>query len=170
MTDQTGEISRLAELAKGIRIAMLTTVDEEGHFISVPMAQQEVEFDGDLWFFAERDSRVVRNLTLNPHVGVTLSSSDTWISIDGEGEVVQDPAKASELWNSWVEAWLPQGPDDPNVVLIKVTGHGAEYWDTPGGRAASILSFAKAKITGKRYEGAENERVDLDSAAAEEDR
>ena len=170
MTDQTGEISRLAELAKGIRIAMLTTVDEEGHFISVPMAQQEVEFDGDLWFFAERDSRVVRNLTLNPHVGITLSSSNTWISIDGEGEVVQDPAKASELWNSWVEAWLPQGPDDPNVVLIKVTGHGAEYWDTPGGRAASILSFAKAKITGKRYEGAENERVDLDSAAAEEDR
>ena len=170
MTDQTGEISRLAELAKGIRIAMLTTVDEEGHFISVPMAQQEVEFDGDLWFFAERDSRVVRNLTLNPHLGVTLSSSDTWISIDGDGEVVQDPAKARELWNSWVEAWLPQGPDDPNVVLIKVTGHGAEYWDTPGGRAASILSFAKAKITGKRYEGAENERVDLDSAAAEEDR
>ena len=170
MTDQTGEISRLAELAKGIRIAMLTTVDEEGHFISVPMAQQEVEFDGDLWFFVERDSRVVRNLTLNPHVGVTLSSSDTWISIDGDGEVVQDRAKARELWNSWVEAWLPQGPDDPNVVLIKVTGHGAEYWDTPGGRAASILSFAKAKITGKRYEGAENERVDLDSAAAEEDR
>ena len=168
MTDQTGEISRLAELAKGIRIAMLTTVDEEGHFISVPMAQQEVELDGDLWFFAERDSRVVHNLTLNPHVGVTLSSSDTWISIDGDGEVVEDPAKASELWNSWVEAWLPQGPDDPNVVLIKVTGHGAEYWDTPGGRAASILSFAKAKITGNRYEGAENERVDLDSAAAED--
>ena len=170
MTDESGEISRLAELAKGIRIAMLTTVDEDGHFISVPMAQQEVEFDGDLWFFAERDSRVVRNITLNPHVGVTLSSSDTWISIDGDGEVVEDAAKARELWNSWVEAWLPQGPDDPNVVLIKVTGHGAEYWDTPGGRAASILSFAKAKITGKRYEGAENERVDLDSSPAEDDR
>ena len=133
MTDESGEISRLAELAKGIRIAMLTTVDEEGHFIGVPMAQQEVEFDGD-------------------------------------GEVVEDAAKARELWNSWVEAWLPQGPDDPNVVLIKVTGHGAEYWDTPGGRAASILSFAKAKLTGKRYEGAENERVDLDEASAEEDR
>jgi len=170
MTDESGQIRRLAELAKGIKIAMLTTVDEEGHFIGVPMAQQEVEFDGDLWFFAERDSRVVGNLTLNPHVGVTLSSSDTWISIDGDGEVVEDAAKARELWNSWVEAWLPQGPDDPNVVLIKVTGHGAEYWDTPGGRAASILSFAKAKITGKRYEGAENERVDLDEASADEDR
>src|SRR5918994_5270585 len=102
MAEETGSVSRLAELARDIKIAMLTTVDEEGHFISVPMAQQEVEFDGDLWFFAERDSRVVRNLTLNPHVGVTMSSSDTWISIDGDGEVVQDPAKARELWNSWV--------------------------------------------------------------------
>jgi general stress protein 26 len=104
---------------------------------------------------------VVRNLAFNPHVGVTLSSSDTWISIDGEAQVVDDSAKAHDLWNSWVEAWLPQGPDDPNVVLIKVSGHGAEYWDTPGGRVASILSFAKAKLTGKPYEGAENERVDL---------
>ncbi len=161
MAEQTGSVSRLAELARDIKIAMLTTVDQEGHFISRPMAQQEVEFDGDLWFFAERDSGVVRNLTFNPHVGVTLSSSDTWISIDGEAQVIDDMAKAHDLWNSWVEAWLPQGPDDPNVVLIKVTGHGAEYWDTPGGRVASILSFAKAKVSGKRYEGAENERIDL---------
>jgi general stress protein 26 len=170
MADETGDLSRLTELAKGIRIAMLTTVDEEGHFVSVPMAQQEVEYGGDLWFFAERDSRVVRNITLNPHVGVTLTSSDTWISIDGEAEVVDDPAKAKELWNSWVEAWLPQGPDDPNVVLIKMIGHGAEYWDSPGGRVASILSFAKAKITGRRYEGAENERVDLDAPSEGEAR
>jgi len=161
MATETGTVNRLAELAKDIRIAMFTTVDQDGHFVSRPMAQQEVEFDGDLWFFAERDSRVVRNLAFNPHVGVTLSSSDTWISIDGEAEVVDDSAKVHDLWNSWVEAWLPQGPDDPNVVLIKVTGHGAEYWDTPGGRVASILSFAKAKVTGRRYEGAENERIDL---------
>ena len=152
MATETGEITKLAELARGIRIAMLTTVDEEGHFVSCPMAQQEVEFDGDLWFFAERDSRVVHNVALDPHVGVTLTSNDTWISIDGEAEIVQDAAKAADLWNSWVEAWLPQGPDDPNVVLIKVTGHGAEYWDSPGGRVASIVSFAKAKITGKRYD------------------
>jgi general stress protein 26 len=161
MAEETGTVSRLAELARDIKIAMLTTVDDDGHFISVPMAQQEVEHDGDLWFFAERDSRVVRNLASDSHVGVTLSSSDTWISIDGEAEVVDDSAKAHDLWNSWVEAWLPQGPDDPSVVLIKVSGHGAEYWDTPGGRVASILSFAKAKVTGKPYEGTENERVDL---------
>ena len=60
MAEETGSVSRLADLAKGIQIGMLTTVDEQGHFVSRPMAQQEVEFDGDLWFFAERNSRKIR--------------------------------------------------------------------------------------------------------------
>ena len=47
------------------------------------------------------------------------------------------------------------------MVLIKVTADGAEYWDTPGGRVASVLSFVKSKVTGQPYDGGENEKVDL---------
>ena len=161
MTETADQVKKVADLAKGIRIGMLTTVDADGHFISRPMAQQEVEFDGDLWFFAERDSRKVAHIAANPHVGLTLTSGDTWISIDGEAEIVDDNAKARELWNTWVEAWMPQGPDDPSIVLIKLNGHSAEYWDTPGGRVASVISFVKAKVTGERYEGGDNEKVTL---------
>jgi len=157
----TEDATKVAELMKDIKIAMLTTVDEQGNFVSRPMAQQEVEFDGDLWFFAERDSRTVRHLAANPHVAVTLASASTWVSLNGTASVLTDPAKARELWNAVVEAWLPQGPEDPNTVLIKVTGETAEYWDTPGGRIATVLSFAKAKITGERYSGGENETVNL---------
>ncbi|GGL97219.1 pyridoxamine 5'-phosphate oxidase family protein [Nakamurella endophytica] len=158
---QQADVRKVAELAKDIRIGMLTTVDAGGEFVSRPMAQQEVEFDGDLWFFAERDSRKVTHIRANPHVGVTLTSNDTWISINGTAEVVTDTGKARELWNSWVEAWLPQGPEDPTTVLIKVSGETAEYWDTPGGRVASVLSFVKSKVTGQRYDGGENEKVEL---------
>ncbi len=161
MTETAEQVKQVADLAKGIRIGMLTTVDADGHFISRPMAQQDVEFDGDLWFFAERDSRKVAQIIANPHVGVTLTSNDTWISLDGEAEIVDDKAKAKELWNAWVEAWMPEGPDDANVVLIKVSSHSAEYWDTPGGRIASVISFVKAKVTGERYDGGENEKVSL---------
>ena len=161
MSDHQEAVAKVAELAKGIRIAMLTTIDEEGHLVARPMAQQEVEFDGDLWFFAERDSSTVKQLQVNPHVGVSLSSNDTWVSICGTAALVDDSAKAHELWNSGVEAWMPQGPDDPSVALIKVTADGAEYWDTPGGRVASVLSFVKAKVTGHPYDGGENEKVEL---------
>lgn len=161
MSAQSSDVTKVAELVKDIRIGMLTTVDSRGHFISRPMAQQEVEFDGDLWFFAERDSRKVRHIAASPEVNVTLSSNDTWISLCGTARVVEDRAKAKELWNTWVEAWMPQGPEDPSVVLIKVTADSAEYWDTPGGRVASVISFVKAKVTGEPYDGGENERVSL---------
>ena len=160
MADSDG-IAKLVDLTKDIKITMFTTLDAEGHFVSRPMAQHLVEPDGDLWFFAERSSQLVSEITANSHVGLTLTSSDTWVSIDGSAEVVEDREKARSLWNSWVEAWLPEGPDDPNVVLIKVEPHTAEYWDTPGGRVASLLSFVKAKVTGEPYEGAEQGTVTL---------
>ena len=160
MAETTG-VAKLIELMKDIKITMFTTIDAEGHFVSRPMAQQLTEPDGDLWFFAERDSRVIEQITANPHVSLTMSSNDTWISIDGEAQVVDDSAMARELWNSFVEAWLPQGPDDPNVVLIKVDPHTAEYWDSPGGRVASLISLVKAKVTGEPYEGTERATVEL---------
>ena len=54
------------------------------------------------------------------------------------------------------------GPGRPNVVLIKVDAHTAEYWDTPGGRVASLLSLAKSKVTGEPYKGTERERWTCD--------
>jgi general stress protein 26 len=160
MADADG-ITKLVELTKDIKITMFTTIDADGHFVSRPMAQQLTEPDGDLWFFAERDSRVVEQITANPHIGLTLTDNSTWISIDGEAQVIQDRDKAKSLWNSFVEAWLPQGPDDPSVVLIKVDPHTAEYWDTPGGRVASLISLVKSKVTGERYEGGDQGIVTL---------
>jgi general stress protein 26 len=75
--------------------------------------------------------------------------------------LVDDVAKKRELWSSVVGAWFPEGPEDSGVVLIRVDAESAEYWDTPGGRVASLISFVKAKATGDRYSGGENERVEL---------
>jgi general stress protein 26 len=158
---ETPSVEKVAELAKKIRIGMFTTMDGDGHHVSRPMAQQEVEFDGDLWFFAERSSRKVEHIRAAPEVNVSLTSNDTWISITGKAEIVDDRAKAHELWNGFVEAWFPRGVDDPNIVLIKVNGERAEYWDTPGGRVATAISLVKAKVSGTPYEGGENEVVEL---------
>ena len=155
------QVTKVAELLKGQRLGMLTTVAEDGTLTSRPMALQEVEFDGDLWLFAEADSRKISHLTAHPQVNVALGSAATWVSLTGHASVVHDDAKKVELWNAGVEAWMPQGPRDPSVVLIRIEGESAEYWDTPGGRVATVLSFAKAKVTGQRFEGGENETVEL---------
>ena len=149
MPDQTAADGprTVARLLADQRIGMLTTTDPAGTLISRPMALQEVEFDGDLWFFAARESRTVAHVRADPRVNVAVGSGSTWISLTGRAAAVEDRAK--------------NGPDDDGVVLLKVTGESAEYWDTPGGRLASVISFAKAKMTGEPYSGGENETVRL---------
>jgi general stress protein 26 len=159
MSDE--QTHKVAQLIKGERFGFLTTATPDGTLTSRPMTLQEVEFDGDLWFFAERDSNPVRHITASPQVNVGVGSGGTWVSLTGRAVVVQDPAKKRELWNSAVEAWFPQGPDDDSVVLLKVEADSAEYWDSPGGRLATVFSFVKAKVTGERIEGGENEKVEL---------
>ena len=157
----TDPTRKVADLLSRHRIGMFTTADGDGTLVSRPMALQEVEFDGDLWFFAERGSRKVGHITARPQVNVTVGSGATWVSLTGHAAVVDDMGRKRELWNAGAEAWMPQGPDDDGVVLIRVEAHSAEYWDTLGGRLATLLSFAKAKATGQRFEGGENETVRL---------
>ena len=152
---------KVAELIKGQRFGFLTTTTPEGKLTSRPMTLQEVEFDGDLWFFAERGADWLDHIRIAPQVNVGIGSGGTWVSLTGQAAIVDDVAKKKELWNGGAEAWLPQGPEDPSVVLVKVDGDSAEYWDTPGGRLATAFSFVKAKATGQRIDSGENEVVDL---------
>ena len=152
---------KVADLLKDARFGLFTTISPEGRLMSRPMAMQEVEFDGDLWFFTDRDSSVVAQVHHRPAVNVTVADSSEWVSLNGTASVVEDAEKKRELWNKVVEAWFPNGPEDPAVCLLRVEAASAEYWDSPGGRLASAISFAKAKVTGQPYSGGENETVQL---------
>ena len=154
------QVTKLARLIDGIQVCMFTTSDVEGRLMSRPMAVQQVEFDGDLWFFTKAGGRKAEQIGRDPRVNVSLSSRSSWISIAGEAEIVRDVAKAKELWNAGIEAWFPDGPGDPEMMLVKVHADGAEYWDTPGAAVVSVLSFVKAKITGKPHH-IDDHKVDL---------
>ncbi|NHC12363.1 pyridoxamine 5'-phosphate oxidase family protein [Motilibacter deserti] len=160
MTNEDG-VKKVAELIKDIKTCMLTTVDDDGHLVSRPMAVQQVEFDGDLWFASDEDSRKIGQIRHGHAVNVAFSSGSSWVSVAGNAEIVRDVAKAKELWNTGLEAWFPDGPETPGLVLVKIHADSAEYWDTPGGKVMTLLSFAKAKVKGERIEGGENEVVEL---------
>ena len=57
MSSRDEDVRHVAELVDRARIGMLTTMTESGKHVSRPMAVQEVEFDGDLWFFCYDDSQ-----------------------------------------------------------------------------------------------------------------
>ena len=160
MTDTTDDRKKVAELIKDFRFAMFVTRHDD-KLVAHPLTVQEAEFDGDLWFLVSKKSSPVADLAADSQANVSLSSSDSWVSLSGTARLVEDRQKIEELWNPMVEAWFPDGPDDPFVGVLKFTAESAEYWDSPGGTIASAFSFVKAKLTGKQYDGGENAKVDL---------
>ena len=159
--DHQDQQEKVRDLVKSTRVAMLTSVGPDGALVSKPMATQDVEFDGDVWFIAERASEKVRNIAANPRVNVSYAGRSSWVSLSGTASVVDDQARLAELWNTFTDAWMEGGPDDPNNVLLRVEADTAEYWDSPGGKVTQLVNLVKAKTTGKRFEG-DNEKVDLD--------
>ncbi len=148
---QNDDRQKLVDLLSDLPIAMFTTYGGAG-VRSVPMARQEVEPDAEMWFIASRDTRHVADVQAEPRVSLTFSSRDSWVALTGRAEVVEDRAKLEDLWNTFAEAWLPGGPDNPDAVLLRVDVEEAEYWDTPGSTVASLISFAKTKLTGATFE------------------
>lgn len=156
-------ITKLNDLIKDIRIAMLTTQEPDGTLRSRPMATQQVAFDGDLWFFTYADSSKVAEVQHERHVNVSYAAPDDqrYISVSGTATLVHDRKKMEELWNPIFKAWFPKGLDDPNIALLKVDVIQAEYWDSPSGFVVQAIGFAKAVATGQRYEGGETEKINL---------
>ncbi len=161
MTDTTDDRKKVADLIQGFRFAMFTTQKADGSLASHPLTVQEAEFDGDLWFLVSKTSSPVADLASDSQANVALSSDSAWVSLSGTAGLVEDRQKIEELWNPVVEAWFPDGPDDPAVGVLKFSADSAQYWDSPGGKIATVFSFVKSKITGEQYDGGESGRVEL---------
>lgn len=159
-TDSAEGAAKIYDLIKGARIAMLTTMSTEGQLVSRPMATQEVEFDGDVWFFSEADSPKVADIEADPRVNLAYSQSN-FVSLSGTAAIVRDPELKRQMWDANTAAWFAdKDPEDPSVVLIHVSGDSAEYWDTPS-RPATLIKVVKAKVTGTRPNAGETGLVDL---------
>ncbi len=142
--------AKVRELIADEKLGMLTTVDPQGKLVSRPMALQRVDEDGTLLFLTDSTTPKAEQVERDHRVNVAFSSSGTWISVSGSGTLHHDRDLIHDLWNAGVDAWFPDGPDSPEVVVLRVDPDTAEYWDTPGGRIASVLAYAKSRITGDR--------------------
>jgi general stress protein 26 len=120
--DREHDIKKLAEIIKGIKFAMLTTVEEDGSLHSRPMTTQDVEFDGDLWFFTRADAPKVSEAERNREVSVAFSDPEhnKYVSASGTAILVRERAKIEEFRKPAYKTFFPQGLDDPQLALLKV--------------------------------------------------
>jgi len=162
-------VKKLGDLIKDIRIAMLTTVEADGVLHSRPMATQEVEFNGDLWFFTSAASGKAHEISSDQRVNLSYSGKDDnlYVSVSGTAQLVRDKDKIKELWQPMLRAWFPDGLDDPNLALLRISVEKAEYWDSPSSTVVKVVGFVKALATGKPANIGENKEIILDEAVTQ---
>lgn len=142
---------KLYDLIKDIRVAMMTTVESDGSLRSRPMWTQAPDADGHLWFMTRLDSSKTAEIGRDHKVGLAFSEPDdqNYVSISGHAEIVRDRAAIHEHWQESMRTWFPNGKDDPDLALIKVTPEYGEYWDAPSSTMLHAYGYAKAAMTGE---------------------
>jgi general stress protein 26 len=71
----------------------------------------------------------------------------SYVSVCGSARLFRDREKMQELWTPWIEPWFPDGLEDPDLALLEVTVHEAEYWDAPASRTMRLFGLAKVMTT-----------------------
>ena len=105
-------------------------------------AQLDKDAHHAVWFFAKRDNRIAGG---GKAMGQVMTKGhDVFACIDGTLVEETDTAIREKHWNNAVEAWFPQGKQDPSVVLLRFDIADGEVWTSDIG-----LKGAFKLLTGK---------------------
>ena len=147
-------LADVAEKMRDIDFCMLSTRTETGAIAARPMSNnREVDYGGDSWFFTCDDTRMVEEIAANPEVGLTfqgkagmLGLRPFFLAIEGRATLIRDKGEFAEHWTNGLDLWFEKGIDTPGLVLIRVTGERAHYWD--GGDEGELLLERGAFVGG----------------------
>jgi general stress protein 26 len=123
-------LQEIATAIKGIDIAMLTTVTEDGTLASRPMSNNgDVDFDGDSYYFTYEDSRMVADIEEEPAVTLGFTGDDgLYVAVSGDADLIRDKKEYAEHWNPDLDKWFKDGIDTPDIVMIKVEADRLKWW------------------------------------------
>lgn len=141
--DQARE--KIATLVKGVHICMMTTLAEDGSIDARPMALQNKPFDGTMWFLTRSTSEKVDEVRKDKHITLTFAepSDGKYVTLKGKAYASEDRSKIHELWNDVYKAWFPDGPDGPDIAVMRVEIGSGDYWDS---NSSTLVRYAKIAI------------------------
>ena len=120
-------------------------------FATRPMAIQQVDDAGDIWFLSAMDSYKNRDIAEDPTVQLLFQGSDysDFLQLYGMATISQDKRKIKELWNPMLKTWFTEGVDDPRISVIRFSPVEGYYWDTKHNMAIGMIKRLAGAITGK---------------------
>lgn len=125
------EFDKIKHAIQDIRLALLTTQAPDGTLRTRPMATHQLDPDGTMWFFTRSDSAKVAHIRQQSNIALGFSNPQAQVTVTtkGQAEIVTDQAKVDALWDESLRDWFPEGKDDPNIILLRITTLAGECWD-----------------------------------------
>ncbi len=162
--DEQATEQEFEEILDEFQTAVLTTRGPDGHYHARPMEMQAHDGGEAIWFATSSGSEKCRDIRGDPQVGLSFhegAHGADYLSVSGRAELVDDRSKVRELWRAGWRAWFPEGPEQHDLVLIKVLPEHVEWVKPRGGRLRSLAVMARNALTGSRGEPAQKKGMDL---------
>ena len=162
MKNTNDHFAKFESLIEDIKIGILVTRSADGKDKGRPMSTAQIDDDGNLWFFTNEFALMVKEISVNNEIFLSYASpsKNSYVVINGMAELVHDKAKMSALWQPAYKVWFPEGLDDPNILLLKITPREVEYWDGPN-KIVMAAQMLKAYVSGEEFKGGEHEKLAL---------
>jgi len=145
-------ITKLRELAEKASTCFMCSSIKTGKRIETrPMAVQQIDDQGRLWFLSASDSHLDAQIAEDGAVQLMFqgSSHSDFLTIYGRATISRDEAKIHELWNGLMKTWFTEGEKDSRITVICVTPREGYYWDTKHNRAIAFAKMVVGAVTGK---------------------
>lgn len=144
-------VEKIWKLMKDHPTCMMVSRDENGAMRGRPMHAIVEENAGALWFYTRLSSGKSEELDSDGDVCLCFASTSKsdFASVTGAATLVTDQARIKENWNTFVDAWFPEGPKGGDVGMIRVKPDHGEYWD---GDSSAILAALKMAIASQKDE------------------
>ncbi len=89
-----------------------------------------------LYSVTSKDTHKVDELSKNPFTHILIGYDgkgfgDSFLEIEGKVELSSDDAMREKVWNKALSFWF-EGPDDPKMIVLKVTPSQIRLMNTKG--------------------------------------
>ncbi|MBL7857816.1 MAG: pyridoxamine 5'-phosphate oxidase family protein [Cyclobacteriaceae bacterium] len=162
LIDEKG-LKKLKELIDSASMCHFVTALDHKPLSSRPMSTQEVDEEGNIWFFSPKSSQKNQDIEMSSEVQLFYSQSGAseFLTVYGHAEILVDHNRIERLWNPLLKAWFSEGQDDPDLTLIKVTPQDAYYWDTKNNRVIQLVKLMAGALLGKPMDDGIEGRIKL---------
>ena len=127
------------QIVDSIAFPLLVTHGDAGFPQSRPMTAVDRDETG-VWLATSRSSRKVRQIAADSRVTLLFVDSDrfNYAALHGNARLVEDRDREAAVWqDAWRDDW-PDGPADPDYVLLRIDGVRGHYLRGSTGETGTV--------------------------------